>query len=190
MFLPLLAYACTRNTYMSIEICRWLTNSLKHTFRHFGTTLSWYIVVIMNGVGIIARIVPNYLADHAGPLTMLVPAAISTDVLVLCWGIVSSPVGLYVWVSFYGVTLGGIQALFPSASASASFTTDLQKQGTRIGMVFMIVSYRVLIGPPIAGVPFCQTRVDVVQLHRHLQELASYWERFPCRLQERQNGEN
>lgn len=39
--------------------------------------------------------------------------------------------------------------MFPSALAS--LTTDPRKQGTRIGMVFTIVSFAVLTGTPIAG---------------------------------------
>lgn len=66
-----------------------------------------------------------------------------------CWIPVSSPQGLYIWVGFSGVALGGFQALFPSALAA--LTTDPTRQGTRIGMIFSVVSFAVLTGSPIAG---------------------------------------
>lgn len=44
---------------------------------------------------------------------------------------------------------GAIHSLFPAALSR--LTTDLRKQGTRMGMVLTIVSFAVLTGPPIAG---------------------------------------
>lgn len=53
------------------------------------------------------------------------------------------------FTAIYGFFGGGIQSLFPSALSS--LTTDLSKAGTRIGMVFSIVSIATLTGPPLAG---------------------------------------
>jgi hypothetical protein len=57
--------------------------------------------------------------------------------------------GIFVWAAFFGTVAGGIQALFPAGLSS--LTTDLRKTGTRMGMVFTIVSFSVLTGPPIDG---------------------------------------
>lgn len=55
----------------------------------------------------------------------------------------------YVWVVFFGFFGASIQGLFPSSLAS--LTGDPSKTGTRIGMVFTIVSTACLTGPPLAG---------------------------------------
>ncbi|KAF4922360.1 Fujikurins efflux protein [Colletotrichum viniferum] len=112
-------------------------------------TNSLNLVMMMNGVGMVGRLLLTHLADRFGNLTVFVPAAGAGALLLFSWTAVSSPAGGYVWASFSGMATGGIQSLFPSALAS--LTSDPQKQGTRIGMVFTIVSFACLIGPPIGG---------------------------------------
>lgn len=103
----------------------------------------------MNGVGIIGRLLPNHLADRWGTLTIFGPTAGYSALMTYCWLSISSRAGLYAWAAFGGIAFGAIQALFPAGLAS--LTTDLSKQGTRIGMIFTIVSFSALTGPPISG---------------------------------------
>ncbi|KAF4832909.1 Aspyridones efflux protein apdF [Colletotrichum tropicale] len=112
-------------------------------------TNSLNLVMMMSGVGMVGRLLLTHLADRFGNLTVFVPTAGAGALLLFSWIAVSSPAGVYVWASFSGMATGGIQSLFPSALAS--LTSDPQKQGTRIGMVFTIVSFAGLIGPPIGG---------------------------------------
>lgn len=49
----------------------------------------------------------------------------------------------------YGLFAAGIQSLFPATLSS--LTTDLKKMGVRMGMVFSVVSFACLTGPPLAG---------------------------------------
>ena len=72
-----------------------------------------------------------------------------TAVTTFCWIAVKSQGGLYGWAVVYGFVGGGIQSLFPSALSN--LTTDVKMRGTRMGMIFTIVSFAVLTGPPIAG---------------------------------------
>jgi MFS family permease len=65
------------------------------------------------------------------------------------WIGISSRGGLYAWAIIYGIPSAAIQSLFPATLSS--LTTDLKMMGTRMGMVFTIVSFAVLTGPPIAG---------------------------------------
>jgi len=58
--------------------------------------------------------------------------------------------GLYAWAVVYGGFGSAIQGLFPATLSS--LTTDLRKAGVRMGMVFTIVSFAALTGPPIAGI--------------------------------------
>lgn len=112
-------------------------------------TESLNLLLLLNGIGIIGRLVPNHLADRYGAINMFIPVALLAGACSLAWIAVASPPGLYVWTVFYGVAAGGIQSLFPAGLSS--LTTDLRRAGTRMGMVFTIVSFAVLIGPPIDG---------------------------------------
>lgn len=101
----------------------------------------------MNSVGIIGRLVPCYVADRVGGLTVFIPAALFGALMMYTWAAVRSETGIYIWASMTGIATGALQSVFPAALAS--LTTDLGKRGTRIGMVFTIVSFGVLTGPPI-----------------------------------------
>ncbi|KAK3401358.1 major facilitator superfamily domain-containing protein [Sordaria brevicollis] len=107
------------------------------------------ILLVLNGVGVLGRIIPNYIADRVGPLNVFIPFALAGGICVLCWMGVTSESGLYVWAVFYGAAAGGIQSLFPAGLTS--LTTDLRKAGVRMGMVFTCNSFATLGGPPVAG---------------------------------------
>ncbi|KKA27276.1 hypothetical protein TD95_005210, partial [Thielaviopsis punctulata] len=107
------------------------------------------LIMILNGVGIIGRIIPNYITESAGLLNTYIPVTFVTGALMLFWMAVTTDKGVYGWSIFYGIFAGGIQSLFPAGLST--LTTDLSKQGTRMGMTFTIVSFAVLAGPPIEG---------------------------------------
>ncbi|KAL4964004.1 major facilitator superfamily domain-containing protein [Aspergillus stella-maris] len=110
------------------------------------------MLLIMNGVGYPARILPNLLADRykvAGPVNLLVPFILSTAVLLFCWTAVHSMAGLYIFSVFYGLVSAAVQSLYPAAANS--LTIDLKSVGVRTGMVLTIVSFAALTGEPIAG---------------------------------------
>ena len=107
-------------------------------------------ILILNGVGIFGRIIPNHLADRCfGPLNTLIPFAFVTGLLLYCWAAVTSVDSLTVFAVFYGLFAAGIQGLFPATVSS--LTTDLSKAGVRMGMVFSAVSFASLTGSPLAG---------------------------------------
>ncbi|KAK4118936.1 MFS general substrate transporter [Parathielavia appendiculata] len=112
-------------------------------------TDSLNLLLVINGVGMPGRLVPNHFADRLGAINVLVPVTAITGICALCWMAVESTAGLYVWCCFYGAAAGGIQSLFPAALSS--LTTDVRKAGVRMGMIFTIVSFATLAGPPIAG---------------------------------------
>ena len=112
-------------------------------------TDSLNLLLVMNGAGVSGRLIPNHLADRAGTINVFIPTAAIAGVCVLCWMAVKDTAGLYVWAVFYGMAAGGIQSLFPAGLSG--LTTDLRKAGVRMGMVFTIVSFATLAGPPIAG---------------------------------------
>ncbi|GAB1316960.1 hypothetical protein MFIFM68171_07170 [Madurella fahalii] len=107
------------------------------------------LLLVMNGVGIPGRLISNHLADRVGPLNVFIPVAGIGGACLFSWMAVESTASLYVWSCFYGLTAGGLTSLFPAGLTS--LTTDLRKSGVRMGMVFTIVSFATLAGPPIAG---------------------------------------
>lgn len=108
------------------------------------------VLLTMNGVGLPARLVPNYLADRiVGPLNAIIPFIAVSCLLLYCWIAVTSVAGLWAFVVVYGMFAAGIQGLFPAALTS--LTEDPKRAGVRMGMVFSVVSFAVLTGPPVAG---------------------------------------
>ncbi|KAL1647405.1 hypothetical protein SLS58_002733 [Diplodia intermedia] len=107
------------------------------------------LLLVMNAVGVPARLGCGAVADRLGPVNTLVPAVFCAGVLFFCWIAVGSLGGLYAFCVVYGFFGGGIQSLFPAACAS--LTTDMEKMGVRTGMCFSVVSLACLTGPPIAG---------------------------------------
>jgi MFS family permease len=62
---------------------------------------------------------------------------------------VKSVGSMWCFVVLFGYFGAGVQSLFPAALGS--LTKDPTRLGTRIGMMFSIVSFACLSGPPIAG---------------------------------------
>lgn len=70
--------------------------------------------------------------------------------ILFAWaGVSSAAGGFYAWVVVFGFFGAAIQGLFPSSLAC--LTADPSKVGTRMGMVFSLMSVVVLTGPPLAG---------------------------------------
>jgi predicted MFS family arabinose efflux permease len=108
------------------------------------------LLLVMNGVGLPGRLIPNYYADKSiGPLNAIIPFAAISCLLLYCWAAVNSIAGLWAFAIVYGMFAAGIQSLFPATLTS--LTTDPKRAGVRMGMVFSVVSFAVLTGPPIAG---------------------------------------
>lgn len=108
------------------------------------------LLMVMNGVGILGRLIPNFLADQfTGPLNLLIPFSCATAVVAYCWAAVKDMSGLWAFAAFYGLSAAGIQSLFPATLST--LTTDLKKIGVRMGMVLSVVAVAALIGSPIAG---------------------------------------
>ena len=111
------------------------------------TSTSINLLLIVNGVGIPARILPAYLADkYFGPLNTLIVASLISSMVLFSWTAVTSPPGLEVFCVIYGIASAAVLGLFPATLAS--LTEDLRKTGTRMGMGFTIISFACLTGPP------------------------------------------
>ncbi|KAH7150666.1 riboflavin transporter MCH5 [Fusarium sp. MPI-SDFR-AT-0072] len=113
-------------------------------------TKSLNLVLVLNGVGLVGRVLPSLLALRLGIYNVFAISVLATSLAQYCWSAVSSLEGLYIWTVFFSLAMGGIQSLSPAALAALKF--DAQKHGSRMGMAFAVLSIGVLIGPPISGV--------------------------------------
>ncbi|RKF64578.1 Fujikurins efflux protein [Erysiphe neolycopersici] len=108
------------------------------------------LLMVLNGVGLIGRIVPNILADlYVGSLNVLIIASVSSGIIIFSWISVFNQNGLYIWAAFYGIVSAAVQSLYPAALSN--ITKDMSKSGTRMGMVLTFISITALTGAPIAG---------------------------------------
>ncbi|RSM18112.1 hypothetical protein CDV31_003034 [Fusarium ambrosium] len=96
----------------------------------FPYTDSLNLLLVVNGVGMIGRSVPNAIAHRFGCIAVLIPVTLTAGICMLAWPAVSTAGGLYGWASIYGIAAGAIQSLFPPALTD--LTTDVQKTGVRM----------------------------------------------------------
>jgi MFS family permease len=107
-------------------------------------------VILLNGVGIPARLLPGFIADRwTGPLNIFFTITFCNIILIFSWLTVKSLTGFYVWTVFFGMFAAGWQSLFPTAVGSLA--NDLSKSGIRLGMAFSTISFAALVGGPIGG---------------------------------------
>ena len=108
------------------------------------------LLMVLNGVGIVGRIIPNIIGDRwTGMFNMLVPLIFAASLMVYCWAAVHSEDSLYIFAVIYGLIAAALQALFPAVATT--MTPELNRTGTRVGMIFSIVSLATLTGPAIEG---------------------------------------
>ncbi|KAH8424852.1 uncharacterized protein LDX57_002596 [Aspergillus melleus] len=108
------------------------------------------LILVLNGVGVIGRIVPSLIGDRiTGRLNILIPISIASAILIFAWMAVSSVAGLYVFTVFYGLVGGAAQSLFPATATT--MTPDVRRTGTRLGMILSVVGFATLTGPAIEG---------------------------------------
>ncbi|KAH9906018.1 putative monocarboxylate permease [Xylariomycetidae sp. FL2044] len=109
-----------------------------------------YLLMILNGVGIVGRTVPGVFADRwVGALNAIVVLSAFTSVSVYCWAAVSSVGGLLAFTVCYGLLAASLQSLLPSAATT--MTPDPSQAGARIGMILGFVGFANLTGPAICG---------------------------------------
>ena len=108
------------------------------------------LLILINVVGIPVRPILGWLADRRfGVLPILIVSGTMLGALLYVWMAIHNATALYVWAVFYGVASAATLGLF--VAGMASLTKDLNKMGTRFGMVFSILGVGLFIGPPTAG---------------------------------------
>ncbi|GLA40766.1 hypothetical protein AnigIFM63309_008602 [Aspergillus niger] len=108
------------------------------------------LLLVLNGVGIVGRIGPSIIGDRwTGRLNILIPITLSCAILMFCWIAVSTVAGLYAFVVVYGLVGGAAQSVIPATATT--MTPDINRTGTRLGMIMSIVGFATLTGPAIEG---------------------------------------
>ncbi|KHN94851.1 MFS monocarboxylate transporter [Metarhizium album ARSEF 1941] len=111
---------------------------------------SFTMLLVINAVGIPGRLIPAFIADrYLGAVDTFIPSIFCAAICMFGWIGVRNVPADYAWLCIYGFFGAAIQGMFPSTLAG--LTKDLSKAGTRIGMIFTIVSVAALTGPPLAG---------------------------------------
>lgn len=113
------------------------------------STMSFYIIPILNAASTFGRTLPNALSDVTGPLNLITPGAIICSILAFCMLAVKDLAGYIIEAILLGFFSGVFIALPPVLFVA--LTKDRTKIGTRIGMGFGILGFGVLAGGPGAG---------------------------------------
>lgn len=114
-----------------------------------GEGLGFYILPILNAASIPGRILPNFIADHSGPLNVLIPCSLMTGILAFIWIGIKNLGGTIVFALLYGFFSGGFVSMPPVAIVT--LTQDMSKLGTRMGQCFVLSAFGLLLGTPVSG---------------------------------------
>ncbi|OJJ48894.1 hypothetical protein ASPZODRAFT_149872 [Penicilliopsis zonata CBS 506.65] len=115
-----------------------------------GMSDSLNLIMILNAVGVPGRIIPTYIGGRiTGMLNLLIPLSLAASILTYCWAAVSNVAGLYTFTVLFGIVAAALQSLFPATATMLN--PNLEKAGTRLGMILSIVSIANLTGPAIEG---------------------------------------
>ncbi|KAI1759768.1 putative MFS monocarboxylate transporter [Hypoxylon sp. FL1150] len=114
-----------------------------------GQTVALYLVAILNAGSVIGRLSPSLVANKIGPVQTLLISVTLAGVTAFAWINTNTGAGNIAFSVFFGFFTGGIVAL--PAVVLTSFTPDLSRLGTRLGMSSMLNGVASLVGAPIAG---------------------------------------
>ena len=116
----------------------------------FSNVKSVNLIIITNAAGLLVRPSLGFIADRRlGPLNCLIPAVAMSAIVLYSWIAVKDAAGLYTFAVFYGATSAAAMGLF--TGTVPSLTKDLDKIGTRVGMVLTLMSLGPLTGQSLAG---------------------------------------
>lgn len=127
--------------------------SLSHGLQ--GQAVALYLVAILNAASVLGRLLPSLIVNWIGPIHTFFLSIAFASVTTFAWINTNTGAGNIAFAAFYGFFTGGIVAL--PAVVLTSFTPDLSRLGTRLGMSSVVNAVASLIGAPIAGVILSST---------------------------------
>ncbi|KAI1789938.1 MFS general substrate transporter [Ganoderma leucocontextum] len=126
----------------SVFVCLGMTTGIS-------ATTAFYVLSAMNGGGIVGRLAPPLVSDFIGPFNIIVPCAFLLGLSPLVfWIFAKSLVAILLFAILYGFLSGGFIAILIPCVAQISEPNEI---GTRIGVLYSIVSFGALAGGPAAG---------------------------------------
>ncbi|PPQ98970.1 hypothetical protein CVT24_003466 [Panaeolus cyanescens] len=108
-----------------------------------------YAIVILNGAGVLGRIIPGFFAHSLGVLNMVVASAVGCTVFIFMMMTIKTALSVVMIAILYGFFSGAFITL--QIPLIAIMTKDLSELGLRIGVCYAVSSFGTLIGPPIHG---------------------------------------
>jgi MFS family permease len=90
----------------------------------FSSSLSFYIVSIVNAFSFVGRIAMGMVSDRCGPFNTLIFTLAAAGILVLCWTTVNSVAGLVIFAIAYGFLEGVCAPSFDSCCHNRSLLTS------------------------------------------------------------------
>ena len=118
---------------------------------HTTTSLSFYMVAIVNGSSCFGRVMPYLLVAHVKPIAILLFVVVASAIAMFTWIAVSNVAGFIVWACYWGILSGVIVTAPTAIVAHPIFCSSPNWMGTRLGMMWGISSFGALAGTPIAG---------------------------------------
>lgn len=119
------------------------------TTQGMSSTMSGYLLSILNASSTFGRIIPGVLADRYGRLNMFGIGGILTGVVIFCMSSVTSNAGLIVYAIFFGFISGTI--ISGGSAALSLCPKDTRDVGTYMGMGMALAGLGALVGPPVNG---------------------------------------
>jgi predicted MFS family arabinose efflux permease len=107
------------------------------------------LTLVLNGIGFIARLLPSFIARYLGTMNVFTAFLFASALSMYTWIPVHSTPGLYVWTTFYSLSVGGVQSLF--LAVVAIINSDMSKIGARLGIISAAVGIGALLGSPVSG---------------------------------------
>ncbi|KAH6659097.1 major facilitator superfamily domain-containing protein [Truncatella angustata] len=141
------ATLCTSNIAFFTPIFYMQPFALVHGLQ--GQDVALYLVAIMNACSVVGRLAPSLVANKIGPVQTLLFSVSCTAITVFAWIATTTGWGNIAFAAFFGFFSGAIVAL--PAVVLTSFTPDLSRLGTRLGMSSVLNAVGSLIGTPIGG---------------------------------------
>jgi MFS family permease len=126
----------------------YVTEYTQDTLRTSGQ--SYTVLAVLNAGGLIGRIAPAYFSDLLGCFNLIAPSSLLCGLLVLLlWPFSHSLGSVMAFAALYGFFSGAFISLITPCVAQISEPTKI---GSRIGMLYALVSFPALLGGPIAGI--------------------------------------
>ncbi|KAL1743668.1 major facilitator superfamily domain-containing protein [Schizophyllum fasciatum] len=111
--------------------------------------LATYALSALNAAGALGRILPAYLADLAGPLNLLAPAAALSGAVAICLAHApSAPAPIMALAAVYGFLSGAFISVVTPCVARLS---PAGRVGARVGVLYSAISVPSLLAGPVAG---------------------------------------